>query len=108
MKKLQAGVDKFQHALYLAKEDKFISEDEFHELVILRDNILIDADSFETESEIITEMVQKLYDEVNNHVLPGMDEEGYDDEEDWSVTYTVLHLSNSLDSIQEISMSFEK
>jgi hypothetical protein len=72
---LQEKVDNYEKFVYEAQQDNFISDDEFHELVILRDSILNAALDFQTESEDINVLVQQLFDEINNFVIPGMEDD---------------------------------
>jgi hypothetical protein len=74
---LQKKVDSYEKSVYEALEDNIISDDEFHELVILRDSILNAALDFQTESEDINKLVQQLFDEINNFEIPGMQEDEF-------------------------------
>jgi len=78
---LKKSVDKYEKALREAYADDFISEDEFHDLVILRDNILNRSMEFSTDSDDINKMIAVLFDEINKHEIPGMmDDEPTDSE----------------------------
>ena len=58
-----------------------ITDNEFHDLVILRDRILSDAIDFNSVSEDIKKLVNELYIEINDFIIPGMDEEDLEEEE---------------------------
>lgn len=72
---LQTNITKFQESVNFATADDQISDDQFHDLIILRDKILADALEFETGSDDVNNMINELYLEINNFVIPGMLEE---------------------------------
>ena len=75
LKKLRADIEKFQESVKFATQDDYISEDQLHDLIILRDKILTDSLQFNTESEDVSHLVNGLYDDINNFMIPGMDED---------------------------------
>lgn len=77
---LKHNVEKFQMAVKKAEADEIITDNEFHDLVILRDRILSDAIDFTSESEDIKKLVNELYIEINDFIIPGMDEEDLEEE----------------------------
>jgi hypothetical protein len=72
---LRTNIAKFQESIIFATADEQISDDQFHDLIVLRDKILADALEFETGSEEVNNMINELYLEINDFVIPGMLEE---------------------------------
>lgn len=72
---LRKDVEKYYEKLSDAKSNDIISEGDFHELVVHRDNILTDAVNFETDSEDVNKLINQLYDEINEYMIPGMVED---------------------------------
>ncbi len=80
--KLRSNIERFQAAAKDALADDQISDDEFDDMIILRDRILVDAVSFKSESEDVKNLVTGLYEEINNFIIPGMaDDELIENEE---------------------------
>ena len=82
LKKLEENVRKFKQAILEAEQDEVISDDEFHDLVLLRDSILADAINFNPESDDLEKMVNTLYEEINKYKIPGMVEDEFPAEDD--------------------------
>lgn len=76
LSQLEADIKSLENSITEASKDESISEDEFHEFIILRDKILNHATSHESASDDINQMVNTLFDIINNFELPGM----FDDE----------------------------
>jgi hypothetical protein len=72
---LRKDIEQFQESVNYATQDDYISEDQLHDLIILRDKILTSSLEFSTESEDVDKLVNELYSEINEFVIPGMDEE---------------------------------
>jgi len=81
LKSLGRDVNQYQIDLLDARDDGYISEDEFHDLVLQRDKILNDAMDFDSDSEDINTLVQELFDEINKHEIPGTFEDEKTDEQ---------------------------
>ncbi|MHA2503357.1 MAG: hypothetical protein ACXAE3_10855 [Candidatus Kariarchaeaceae archaeon] len=72
LQRLGYEIKKYVTAVQAAQHDEVITEDEFQDLVLLRDNILTTAMNFDSESEDINKLVQELFNEIDKHELPGM------------------------------------
>lgn len=82
LSKLRTNIERFQKSAKDALADSQISDDEFDDMIILRDRILVDAVSFKSESEDVKNLVTELYQEINEFVIPGMaDDELIEDDE---------------------------
>ncbi|MDH5402532.1 MAG: hypothetical protein OEY49_08585 [Candidatus Heimdallarchaeota archaeon] len=82
LEKLRQDIEKYEKSVKQAKEDDFISDDEFHDLVLVRDQILANAINHESRSEDINNLIKKLYDLINQIIIPGMAEDELIDDED--------------------------
>ena len=81
--KLRSNIERFQSSAKDALADDQISDDEFDDMIILRDRILVDAVSFKSESEDVKNLVTGLYAEINEFVIPGMaDDELIEDDKE--------------------------
>lgn len=81
LKHFKKDVAAYEKALNEAHQNDYISSDEFHELIITRDRILTNAVDFNFETEDVEKLVQRLFDLVNAHPIPGMEENEYNEEE---------------------------
>ncbi|MHA2099842.1 MAG: hypothetical protein ACW99A_14285 [Candidatus Kariarchaeaceae archaeon] len=72
---LRKDIEQFQESANYATQDDYISEDQLHDLIILRDRILTSSLQFSTESEEVDKLVNGLYNEINEFMIPGMDED---------------------------------
>ncbi|MCH8908469.1 MAG: hypothetical protein IH840_15385 [Candidatus Heimdallarchaeota archaeon] len=78
---LQSNIKAFQISVNEVLADKIITDDEFDELVIMRDRILADAVSFDSDSEDISELIKQLYDQIDHFTIPGMLDDEIDEAE---------------------------
>ena len=75
LKTLRTDIEKFQESANFATQDDYISEDQLHDLIILRDKILTDSMQFNTESDDVSRLVNELYKSINDFMIPGMDQD---------------------------------
>ena len=75
--KLRSNIEEFQRSVNFATTDEQISDDQFHDIIILRDKILADALEFDTGSDDVNNLINALYQEISDFIIPGLlDEEG--------------------------------
>ena len=72
---LRKDIELFQKSVNFATQDDYISDDQLHDLIILRDKILTDSVQFSTESEDVKNLVNELYNLINDFQIPGMDQD---------------------------------
>ncbi len=72
---LRKDIELFQNSVNFATQDDYISDDQLHDLIILRDKILTNSLQFTTESKEMDNLVNELYSLINEFMIPGMDEE---------------------------------
>ena len=72
---LRKDIELFQKSVNFATQDDYISDDQLHDIIILRDKVLTNSVQFSTESEDVKNLVNELYNLINNFMIPGMDEE---------------------------------
>ena len=75
LKTLRVDIEKFQESVNFATQDEYISDDQLHDLIILRDKILTHSLQFNTESEDVSRLVNELYNSINDFMIPGMDQD---------------------------------
>jgi len=78
--KLKINVEAFQKSLTEVLADSIITDDEFDELVIMRDRILGDAIEFNSGSEDVKRLCKELYNQLDHYTIPGMLDEESDHE----------------------------
>ena len=71
---LRKDIEQFQNSVNYATQDDYISDDQLHDLIILRDKVLTNSLQFSTESLHVDNLVNELYKEINDFMIPGMDE----------------------------------
>ncbi|OLS21067.1 MAG: hypothetical protein HeimC2_33210 [Candidatus Heimdallarchaeota archaeon LC_2] len=72
---LRKDIEQFQNSVNYATQDDYISDDQLHDIIILRDRILTDSLQFSTESEEVDNLVNELYNLINDFMIPGINEE---------------------------------
>lgn len=72
---LRKDIELFQNSVNYATQDDYISDDQLHDLIILRDKVLTGSLQFSTESQDVDNLVNELYKEINDFMIPGMDVE---------------------------------
>ncbi|MFV2016012.1 MAG: hypothetical protein ACC656_11315, partial [Candidatus Heimdallarchaeota archaeon] len=75
LKTLRGDIETFQESVNYATQDEYISDDQLHDIIILRDKILTGSLQFNTDSEDVSRLVNELYNDINDFMIPGMDKD---------------------------------